>query len=92
MNKLIKIAATAVIKQNLKKMLFHVRHYSRAKRKANSVKDSLSFFFKNHIRNDYTRVFLLRIQCACGKIQTGKTPNTDTFHALYNKCHCFTMR
>ena len=27
-------------------------------------------------------VFLIRIQSKCGKIRTGKTPNTDTFHAL----------
>ena len=25
-------------------------------------------------------VFLVRIQSKCGKIQTRKTPNTDTFH------------
>ena len=27
----------------------------------------------------------LRIQSGCGKIRTGKTPNTDTFHAVIDK-------
>ena len=27
-------------------------------------------------------VFLVRIQCECGKIWARKTPNTDTFHAV----------
>ena len=27
-------------------------------------------------------VILVRIQSECGKIQTGITPNTDTFHAV----------
>ena len=28
-------------------------------------------------------VFLVRIQFKCGKIRTRKTPNTDTFHAVF---------
>ena len=28
----------------------------------------------------------LRIQSKCGKIGTRKTPNTDTFHAVFNSC------
>ena len=32
----------------------------------------------------------LRIQSECGKIRTGKTPNTDTFHAVIN-LRCFNV-
>ena len=32
--------------------------------------------------NTETYWVFLRIQCKCGKIQTRKTPNTDTFHAV----------
>ena len=28
-------------------------------------------------------VLLVRIQSECGKIRTKKTPNTDTFHAVF---------
>ena len=28
-------------------------------------------------------VFLVHIQSKCGKIRTRKTPNTDTFHAVF---------
>ena len=50
----------------------------------------LEFFWSvlSRIRTEYGKILRipLRIQSECGKIRSRKTPNTDTFHAVYTIC------
>ena len=51
-----------------------------------SITKEVSFYFKywwlHCVKSVHIRSFLVSIQPECGKIQTRKTPNTDTFHAV----------
>ena len=39
----------------------------------------------SRIRTEYEGLVFSRIQSKCGKIWTRKTPNTDTFHAVFHE-------
>ena len=53
-----------------------------------------SFFWSvfSRIRTEYGDLRVhLRIQSECGKIRTRKSPNTDTFYAVF-RTHLFTVK
>ena len=61
-----------------------VWHYVKSVR----IRSLSGLYFPTVVLNTEKYGLSLRIQSECGKIQTRKTPNTDTFHAVWCLTYC----